>query len=181
MAGQGAVFGAAVDNIIATQVLHTTALAQHTTTLANLSATQAQHTTTLANLSATQAQHTQLLTNIGLQIGAMQAQLAHIVNPAGLAATMQAILDARARNAATEDPDSRLAIVLRADGAPPAHWPAAGLSRAALFRGGVAAVDLLLGDYALVPATGASHADRRNLLARHIGTSEREGLQAPRA
>ena len=168
--------GAAIDVALAqltqTQTQHSQTLAQHTQALAALTQTQtqhsqtlAQHTQALAALTQTQTQHTALLQQIIAQLGA-------IVNPAGLAATAQQILDARARNATTEDPAAPLTIMPLASGALPPHWPAAGLTRAALFRGPVAIVDELLGDYNIVPQGHAQqqHAERRNILARHLGT-----------
>ena len=131
--------------------------------IAALTQTQAQHSQMLA-------QHSQMLAQHAVQLQKILAQLGAIDTPAGLAATAQQILDARARNATTEDPAAPLTIMPLARGALPPHWPAAGLTREALFRGPVAIVDDLLGDYNIMPLAHAEHAERRNILARHLGT-----------
>ena len=82
------------------------------------------------------------------------------------AATAQAIAAARARNAHDRDGEV-YAVVPRADGAAPAHWPP-GLDRAALAASPIADVTALLAEYQL-PAAGTARA-RRNALALHIGT-----------
>jgi hypothetical protein len=79
---------------------------------------------------------------------------------------VQDIAAARARNAHDRDGEA-YAVVPRADGAAPAHWPA-GLDRAALAACNIAVVNALLAEYQL-PAAGTARA-RRNALALHIGT-----------
>lgn len=85
---------------------------------------------------------------------------------AAATATAQAIAAARARNAHDRDGEV-YAVVPRADGAAPAHWPH-GLDRAALVACSNAAVTALLAEYQL-PLAGTARG-RRNALALHIGT-----------
>jgi hypothetical protein len=102
---------------------------------------------------------------------AMAAALAPHNAPAiaaAAAATVQAITTARARNAHDRSGEA-YAVVPRADGTPPPSWPAAGFTRHALFRGGLAVINALLADYGLpVPADTRI---RRDALASHIGTT----------
>ena len=85
---------------------------------------------------------------------------------AAATATAQAIAAARARNAHDRDGEV-YAVVPRADGAAPAHWPP-GLDRAALLTCPIFDVNALLAEYQL-PAAGTARV-RRNALALHIGT-----------
>ena len=60
-------------------------------------------------------------------------------------------------------------MVPRADGTPPPSWPA-GFERYALFHGGIPIVDALLTDYGVAHGAPIPVKDRRNALARYIGT-----------
>jgi hypothetical protein len=106
------------------------------------------------------------LAQINASIAAALAQHNAPAIAATAAATAQAIAAARARNAHDRDGEV-YAVVPRADGAAPAHWPP-GLDRAALAASPIADVNALLAEYQL-PAAGTARA-RRNALALHIGT-----------
>jgi hypothetical protein len=84
-------------------------------------------------------------------------------------ATMQAIVAARAHNAHDRS-GVAYAVVPLADGTPPPSWPA-GFERSDLVSGPVAAIDALLGDYALPHGAPATLIARRDALALHIGTT----------
>ena len=86
---------------------------------------------------------------------------------AAAAATLRAIVAAREENNHHRS-GVAYAVVPRADGTPPPHWPAAGFDRAAL-RGPIALINALLGDYGL--PLPASALERRDSLALHIGTA----------
>ena len=60
-------------------------------------------------------------------------------------------------------------MVPRSDGTPPPNWPV-NFDRAALCRGPIAAIDLLLNDYDLPHGPSAAAHERRDALAMHIGT-----------
>ena len=63
------------------------------------------------------------------------------------------------------------ALVPLADGTPPPNWPV-GFDRAALVEGGIAAVDLLLGDYGIPAGAGVgAPIVRRIALAQALGTA----------
>ena len=59
--------------------------------------------------------------------------------------------------------------VPRDDGALPPNWPA-GFSRGDLVEGPIGVIDLMLNDYGLPHGAPAALFERRNALARHIGT-----------
>ena len=123
---------------------------------------------TQAQLAAVQAQIAALPT---LAQAAIQAALVLHNAPAiaaAAAATVRAIVAARAQNAHDRS-GVAYATVPRADGTPPPNWPA-GFDRAAL-RGPIAAVDALLNDYGLPHGAPATPLERRNVLAMHIGTA----------
>ena len=109
----------------------------------------------------------QINASIAAAIAAALAQHNAPAIAAAATATAQAIAAARARNAHDRDGEP-YAVVPRADGAAPAHWPPAGLDRAALVACPIADVDALLAEYQL-PAAGNVRV-RRNALALHIGT-----------
>jgi len=103
----------------------------------------------------------------------MQALLAPISVPAlsaAVSARVLAMATARARNAHCGS-DALYEAVACADGAPPAHWPAGGFTRAALYSGALGVVDELLADYGLPSGPPAAPFQRRNALAQHIGAA----------
>jgi hypothetical protein len=107
-------------------------------------------------------------------VAAMHALLAQHDAPrvaATAAATVQAIVGARMRNAHDEI-DKAYVAVPRSDGTIPPHWPAA-FDREALMDGPIGPVDLLIADYGLQPGPGGDKLAKRNLLAVHIGTTRR--------
>ncbi len=85
---------------------------------------------------------------------------------AAATATAQAIAAARARNAHDRDGEV-YAVVPRADGIAPVHWPH-GLDRAKLVTCPSSVMAALLAEYQLPVA--ATVRGRRNALALHIGT-----------
>ena len=138
-------------------------------------ATQAQLAAATAPL-VTQAQLAAAVAQLQAQIAALPAQILALLAPANApaaaaaaAAAVQAIVTARARNAH----DRRLeayAVVPRADGTLPPHWPA-GFDRAMLMEGSMTLViNPLLTDYGL-PVGGLLVGARRDALALHIGTT----------
>ena len=60
--------------------------------------------------------------------------------------------------------------MLRADGTLAPSWPF-GFERGTLIGGAIAVIDALLADYGLPHGPPAPVLDRRNALARHIGTT----------
>ncbi len=82
---------------------------------------------------------------------------------------MQSIGAARMQNAHDRS-GVAYAVVLRADGTLPPHWPVGGFQRDSLVFGNIATVDALLNDYGLPHGGPASRLDRRNALALHVGT-----------
>ena len=138
-------------------------------------ATQAQLAAVQTQLAAMQAQFTamqvQLADNQVQLIAQMQALLAQHNAPAIAAAagaTLQAMVASRTQNSHDRS-DVIYAVVPRADGTPPPHWPI-GFDRTALFRGPIAVVDLLLADFDLPNGVPATTRARRDALALHIGT-----------
>ena len=139
-------------------------------------ATQAQLAAATAPLVVTQVQLAAAVAQLQAQIAALPAQILALLAPANApaaaaaaAAAVQAIVTARARNAH----DRRLeayAVVPRADGTLPPHWPA-GFDRAMLMEGSMTLViNPLLTDYGL-PVGGLLVGARRDALALHIGTT----------
>jgi hypothetical protein len=85
------------------------------------------------------------------------------------AATIQAIVAARARNAHDRRGEPYEVVPLY-DGTQPFHWPAAGLVREDLVEGPIGPVDALLLDYGIPGGPPLTLFQRRNALARHLGT-----------
>ena len=159
MAQLAAFIGAAIAGQVATQADVAAAVAPLTGQLAAVPA-QLQ-----AQLAAMQAQ-------MQAQLAQMQALLLPLNVPAFVAAataTVQSIGASRMQNAHDRSGEA-YAVVQRSDGTPPPHWPA-GFDRAALAEGPIAAIDTLLNDFGLPHgAPAATVRERRNALARHIGT-----------
>ncbi len=88
---------------------------------------------------------------------------------AAATAIIQAIVAARARNAHDRRGENYEVVPLY-DGTLPAHWPAAGLARYNLVEGSIALVDALLNDYGIPSGPPLNRFQRRNALARHLGT-----------
>jgi hypothetical protein len=134
-------------------------------------ATQVQLAAAVAPL-ATQAQMQAQFAAMQAQLAAIQAQLALIGVPAiagAASAIVRATAVACARNAHCQR-DLPYAAVPRDDGTPPPSWPA-GFSRAELVEGNIGVIDAILGDYGLPNgAPAGSLFQRREALARHIGT-----------
>ena len=151
-------------------------------------ATQAQLADVQAQMVQMQAQMVQLQTQLGqmqvqtqAQLGQMQvqiiAQVQALLAPhnapaiaAAASATVQSIVASRLENS-HDRTNVVCAVVLRADGTQPPHWPA-GFGRSALFRGPIAVVDALLDDYGLPQAPHTAIWERRNALAVHIGIKQ---------
>ena len=128
---------------------------------------------TLATAVSALPTHAQLAAAVAGAVGpAVAAAFAqHNVAAVTTAATriVQDSAYARMRNNHDRRGDALL-VVPRADGAPPASWPVAGFTRAALFSGPIADVDVILADYGMPNGAGAgTPLDRRNALSLHIG------------
>jgi len=141
-------------------------------------ASQAQLAAAVAPL-ATQAQFAAMQVQLQAQCAAMQAQLTAmqaqlaLINVPAIAGAASAIVRATAcacvRNAHYQH-NVPYAAVPRDDGTPPPSWPA-GFSRAELVAGDIGVIDAILSDYGLPNGEPAgSLFQRREALARHIGT-----------
>ena len=166
MAQLAAFIGAAIAGQVATQADVAAAVAPLT---GQLAAVQAQLAAMQAQM---QAQHAAMQAQMQAQLAQMQALLLPLNVPAFVAAataTVQSIGASRMQNAHDRSGEA-YAVVQRSDGTPPPHWPA-GFDRAALAEGPIAAIDTLLNDFGLPHgAPAATVRERRNALARHIGT-----------
>jgi len=143
---------------------------------------------TRADLAAAIAPVQAQVAALQLQVNGLAAQLAALPTLAQLQAVIQAALaphnapvvaaaasaivlsiaNARRRNNSDER-GVAFTVVPLADGTLPTHWPA-GFDRHQLVEGLIATVDNLLEDYGLPHGAPASLFERRNALARHIGT-----------
>ena len=143
-------------------------------TQAQVNALAAQGNALAAQVNALAAQGNALAAQIAAlpTLAQIQALLAPHNAPAiaaAAAATVQAIVSARVRNAHDRSGEP-YGMVPLADGTPPPNWPI-GFERDALINGGIAVVDSLLADYGLANGPPIPVVERRNTLARYIGTT----------
>ena len=133
-------------------------------------ATQAQVNALQVQVNALQVQ-VNVLPTLAQIVAAFAAALVPHNAPAiaaAASASVLAIVNARMTNNHSRS-GVAYAVVPRADGTPPPHWPL-GFNRAMLRTGHInLVITSLLNDYGLALPAGALN--RRNLLAQHIGTA----------